>query len=114
MLRASKGRIVNITSVGGLVATPFMAPYCASKFALEAVSDCLRSELKPWGVDVIAIEPGSVATEIWGRGIANAESARERMPTEAEQLYGEALDTMIRVSAEDRQRVASRPRRPPA
>ncbi len=100
MLRASGGRIVNITSVGGLVATPFMAPYSASKFALEAVSDCLRSELRPWGVEVIAIEPGSVATDIWDRGIANATAARERMPGEAEQLYGPALDKMIRASTE--------------
>ncbi len=100
MLRENGGRIVNITSVGGLVATPFMAPYCASKFALEAVSDSLRGELKPWGVEVIAVEPGSVATEIWGRGIANAKAARERMPAEAESLYGEALEAMIRVSGE--------------
>ncbi len=100
MLRAGRGRIANITSVGGLVATPFMAPYSASKFALEAVSDCLRNELRPWGIEVIAIEPGSVATDIWDRGIANANAARDRMPDEAEQLYGPALDKMIRVSTE--------------
>ena len=98
MLRSNRGRIVNITSIGGLVATPFMAPYCASKFALEAVCDCLRTELKPWGIEVIAVEPGSVATDIWDRGVANAEDAREKMPEEGERLYGEAFETMARVS----------------
>jgi len=104
MLRANQGRIVNITSIGGLVATPFMAPYCASKFALEAVCDCLRTELKPWGIEVIAVEPGSIATDIWDRGVANAEQAREQMPPEGERLYGEAFDTMARVSAETGER----------
>jgi NAD(P)-dependent dehydrogenase (short-subunit alcohol dehydrogenase family) len=104
MLRANKGRIVNITSIGGLVSTPFFGPYCASKFGLEAVSDCLRSELKPWGIEVIAIEPGSIATDIWDRGVANAEDARARMPEEVERLYGEALDTMARVGTETGER----------
>ncbi len=64
-LRKTRGRIVNITSVGGLLATPFFGPYSASKFAFEAMSDCLRVELRPWGIETIAIEPGSIATEIW-------------------------------------------------
>ena len=71
-LRVAKGRIVNITSIGGIVATPFFGPYNASKFALEAISDCLRVELRPWGIETIAIEPGSVATEIWESGQDNA------------------------------------------
>ena len=104
LLRPNTGRIANVTSIGGLVATPFMGPYCASKFALEAVSDCLRTELKPWDIKVIAIEPGSAATEIWERGVATAEDARERMPEEAERLYGEALDTMRTVTTETGER----------
>ena len=104
MLRSNKGRIANVTSIGGLVATPFMGPYCASKFALEAVSDCLRSELKPWGIEVIAIEPGSVATDIWDRGIENAQAARDKLPEDGERLYGRAFETMQRVSAETGER----------
>lgn len=59
------GKIINITSVGGKIATPFGAWYHASKFALEGLSDSLRNEVKPFGVDVIIIEPGGIKSE-WG------------------------------------------------
>ena len=99
-LRQTKGRIVNVTSIGGLVTTPFYGPYCASKYALEAVSDCLRTELRPWGIRTIIIEPGSIATEIWSSGQNAAAEMRAELPPEAEQLYGEALDAVTRISAE--------------
>jgi NAD(P)-dependent dehydrogenase (short-subunit alcohol dehydrogenase family) len=99
-LRQSKGRIVNVTSIGGLVTTPFYGPYCASKYALEAASDALRTELRPWGIRTIIIEPGSVATEIWSSGQTIADKARGEMPPDVEQLYGEALDAVTRISAE--------------
>ena len=59
------GRIVNISSVSGLVAFPFLGPYAASKFALEALSDSLRLELGVHGIRVIVVEPGGIATPIW-------------------------------------------------
>jgi short-subunit dehydrogenase len=62
------GKIVNVTSMGGKIYTPLGAWYHATKFALEAISDCLRMEVKPFGIDVIVIEPGGIKTE-WG-GIA--------------------------------------------
>ncbi|MCC2101518.1 MAG: SDR family NAD(P)-dependent oxidoreductase [Hyphomicrobiales bacterium] len=65
------GRIINMSSVAGRIAAPFLGAYAASKHALEAVSDSLRRELMLYGVDVIVIEPGSVATPIWDK----AESA---------------------------------------
>ncbi|KRA61627.1 oxidoreductase [Caulobacter sp. Root655] len=61
------GRIVNIGSVGGRNANPFMAPYCTSKFGLEGLSESLRRELLPFGVDVVVIAPGAVATPIWDK-----------------------------------------------
>jgi NAD(P)-dependent dehydrogenase (short-subunit alcohol dehydrogenase family) len=64
-LRAAKGRIVNVTSIGGLVAGAMLGPYHASKFALEALTDTMRVELAPWGLHVSAIEPGQIATPIW-------------------------------------------------
>ena len=100
MLRETRGRIVNVTSVGGLVATPFLGPYAGSKYALEAFSDCLRTELRPWGIRTIAIEPGSIATEIWTSGKAIADDARDSMPPEAEKLYGKAMDATVRMSNE--------------
>lgn len=70
LLKEGRGRIVNISSVSGRVAPPFMAPYAASKFALEAISDCMRRELYPFGIDVIVIQPGIVHTPIWKKGAA--------------------------------------------
>jgi NAD(P)-dependent dehydrogenase (short-subunit alcohol dehydrogenase family) len=66
-LKGPPGRIVNISSVGGKSATPFLAPYNASKFALEGLSESLRRELLLFGIDVIIIAPGAVATAIWGK-----------------------------------------------
>lgn len=57
------GKIVNVTSMGGKIPTPLGAWYHATKYALEAISDCLRMELKPFGIDVIVIEPGGIRTE---------------------------------------------------
>jgi NAD(P)-dependent dehydrogenase (short-subunit alcohol dehydrogenase family) len=64
-LKGEAGRIVNISSVGGKNAVPFLAPYAASKFALEGLSESLRRELLPFGIDVVVIAPGAVATPIW-------------------------------------------------
>jgi len=61
------GRIVNISSVGGKTANPFMAPYNVTKFGLEGMSEALRRELLPFGVDVIVVAPGAVATPIWDK-----------------------------------------------
>ena len=62
-----KGKIINISSVSGLRANPFVGPYSASKFALEAFSDSLRRELLIYGIDVILIEPGPIKTAIWDK-----------------------------------------------
>jgi NAD(P)-dependent dehydrogenase (short-subunit alcohol dehydrogenase family) len=99
-LRAARGRIINVTSIGGIVTTPFFAPYCASKFGLEAVTDSLRVELRPWGIETIAIEPGSIATEIWAGGLKLFEEMTQRMPTQATELYERALKATAKASAD--------------
>ena len=93
-LRRRRGRIVNMTSIGGRLATPFFGPYNASKFALEAVTDALRLEMRPFGVEVVAIEPGAVATPIWAKGRETADQAVSQMPPEALELYGEGIETL--------------------
>lgn len=93
-LRRARGRIVNVTSIGGRLATPFLGPYNASKFALEAVTDALRVELRQFGIEVSAIEPGSVATPIWDKGRASADEATASMPAEALELYGNGIEAM--------------------
>lgn len=67
-LRESRGRIVFISSVNGRVSIPLSAAYNASKFALEALADSLRVELRPWGIRVVLVEPGCIDTDPW-RGI---------------------------------------------
>ncbi|HTO41112.1 MAG TPA: SDR family oxidoreductase [Rhizomicrobium sp.] len=65
--KGDPGRIVMISSIGGKNAFPFMGPYSASKFALEGLSESLRRELMLFGIDVILIRPGAVATPIWDK-----------------------------------------------
>jgi hypothetical protein len=66
-LQGPPGRIVNISSVGGRIGAPFLAPYSASKHALEGFSESLRRELMPYGIDVLMVAPGHVATPIWDK-----------------------------------------------
>ncbi len=66
-LNGAPGRIVNISSVGGIRAMPFIGPYAASKFALEGFSEALRRELMLFGIDVVVIGPGPVKTAIWDK-----------------------------------------------
>jgi len=68
--RGALGRIVMISSVGGKNAMPFLGPYCASKFGLEGLSESLRRELMIFGVDVIVVAPGTIATPIWSKADA--------------------------------------------
>ncbi len=94
LLRQGKGRIVNMGSVGGRMATPFIGAYCASKFALEGATDSLRQELRPWGISVSIVEPGSIATPIWEKGVAAAEKLNEKLPQRAHDLYDTAVAAM--------------------
>lgn len=97
LLRKARGRIVNIGSIAGRVTTPLMSPYCASKHAVEAVTDALRLELRPWGIEVSVIEPGVVATPIWEKGTAEMQERLATMPPEAIQLYDPLIRAMTSV-----------------
>jgi len=79
-LKGPPGRIVNISSVGGKSGAPFLGPYVASKFAIEGLSESLRRELQLFGVDVIVIGPGAVATAIWSKAEQVDTSAYEASP----------------------------------
>jgi NAD(P)-dependent dehydrogenase (short-subunit alcohol dehydrogenase family) len=100
LLRRGKGRVVNIGSIGGRVALPFVGPYAASKFALEAFTDSLRRELRAAGVEVSIVRPGGIATPIWDRGLDAADRIRAQLPAEAESLYGHALDATKSAAAD--------------
>lgn len=88
LLRRARGRIVNMSSISGRIALPFLGPYSASKFALEAITDSLRVELLPWGIKVSLIEPGAVKTPIWQKSRVAAEQTARNFPAEAFELYG--------------------------
>jgi len=68
--REHPGRIVNMSSVGGRSAMPFIGPYASTKFALEGLSEALRRELMIYGIDVIVVAPGAIATPIWDKAAA--------------------------------------------
>jgi NAD(P)-dependent dehydrogenase (short-subunit alcohol dehydrogenase family) len=91
LLRRDRGRVVNISSIGGRLALPLVGPYAASKFALEAVSDSLRREVRSQGIEVVVVEPGAIKTPIWGKGNAAADAMLADAPAEAEQLYGDMI-----------------------
>lgn len=67
--RFQPGKIINISSVSGLFNSPFMGAYCISKHALESMSEVYRRELMPFGIQVSAIEPGTIKTEIWRKNL---------------------------------------------
>ena len=93
-LRRARGRIVNVSSIGGRVGLPLVGAYNASKFGLEGLSDSLRRELRPQGVDVILIEPGGVKTPIWTKSEQLADEMLEDVPPEAERLYGGLIEAV--------------------
>jgi NAD(P)-dependent dehydrogenase (short-subunit alcohol dehydrogenase family) len=97
LLRQAPGRIVFISSIGGLIAFPMNGPYHVAKFGIEAAGDVFRQELRPWGISVSIVEPGSIATPIWERSDREIDALVERAP-ETEQLYGKQVAAMRKVS----------------
>jgi NAD(P)-dependent dehydrogenase (short-subunit alcohol dehydrogenase family) len=95
-IRRAGGRVVFLASIGGRVAFPFGGPYHASKFATEAVGDVFRQELRPWGIEVAIIEPGSIDTPIWERGQRKGEEIEARSP-KTSLLYGAAMEKFRKV-----------------
>jgi len=84
MRKKRQGRIINVSSVGGMMAMPTMASYSASKFALEGVSEALWYELKPWGIKISLIQPGFIRSDAFQRVLmpeaAKNAQANEKMP----------------------------------
>ena len=87
LLRASGGRIVNVSSGIGSIALPYLGLYSASQFAKEGLSDALRRELRPLGVSVSVIQPGAVYTPIWGKIRKSADEILAASPAEVVEAY---------------------------
>ncbi|MFA5023753.1 MAG: SDR family oxidoreductase [Patescibacteria group bacterium] len=97
LLRASQGRIVNISSISGLFTNAFLIPYCATKYAVESLSDGLRRELKNQKIKVVMIEPGSVKTPIWKKSTAWSEDLLKKARSEVLNSYQPALNNFLKL-----------------
>lgn len=95
LLRQTRGRIVMMSSVAGFSSTPLLGLYAASKHALEAITDALRLELHPWGIHVSSVQPGTIATPIWGKALNLAEEILPGYPPQALELYGPLVEAML-------------------
>jgi NAD(P)-dependent dehydrogenase (short-subunit alcohol dehydrogenase family) len=99
-------RIVNMSSIAGKISQPILAPYASSKFALEALSDALRLELRPQGIQVCLVNPGAIDTPIWKKGSDAEEAIAPDHPSR--QLYGAMIDN-VATRARDTGRTAASP-----
>jgi len=86
-IRAAQGRIVFVSSVSGRISTPMTGIYSASKFALEAMADALRLELRPWHIPVVLVEPAQTDTDLWRAAMDILESEVARLSPEHRALY---------------------------
>lgn len=93
MRKNKSGRIVNISSMGGKIYTPYGAWYHATKHALEGWSDCLRLEVRPFGIDVVVVEPGGIKTP-WG--LIAAENLKK---TSGHGAYAEGANKALEIMA---------------
>ncbi|MBV9304802.1 MAG: SDR family NAD(P)-dependent oxidoreductase [Acidobacteriaceae bacterium] len=89
-------RLLFISSIGGRVSQPILAPYTTSKFATSALGDSLRLELRRQGIGVTVIEPGAISTEIWGKGDVASEQFHPQHP--ARVLYGPEIDGLVKAA----------------
>jgi NAD(P)-dependent dehydrogenase (short-subunit alcohol dehydrogenase family) len=98
LLRASGGRIVNVSSGIGNVAPPYLGAYAAAQFAKEGLSDSLRRELRPLGVSVSVIQPGAVFTPIWGKMRRSADEILAAAPAEVVATYRARFSAFLNIN----------------
>jgi len=96
-LRASRGRVVFISSLNGRDSFPLMGACSASKFALEAAADALRIELTPWGIAVVLVEPAQTDTDMWRTADTVVAETEAAMPADNRELYQRHVAGMKRV-----------------
>jgi len=106
LLRRGRGRIVNIGSIAGRCALPGSGAYDSSKFAVKAITDVLRMELRSWGISVSVIEAGAVATPIWEKSLREADDLSRRVAPERYALYRGLMAT-VREEATESARTAT-------
>jgi NAD(P)-dependent dehydrogenase (short-subunit alcohol dehydrogenase family) len=98
---SSRGRLVFVGSISGRLSVPFIAPYSASKFALRAIADAMRVELRPAGIAVSLIEPASVKTPIWQKGRDSRDTLLGLLPPKALEYYGPQIEAVFAATAHE-------------
>ena len=106
-LRRARGRIVNMGSIAGRIALPFLGPYCMSKSALRAMTHALRLEVDAWGIDVALVEPGAIATPIWKKSNAAADVMQATLQNDTLAHYSRHLEGIRRVIAKAEEQAIS-------
>jgi NAD(P)-dependent dehydrogenase (short-subunit alcohol dehydrogenase family) len=106
-LRVARGRVIFVSSISGRVSAPFMGAYSASKYALEALADALRLELRPWGVAVSLIEPGAIDTDVWRNAQDQAQETENAMSSEHRRLYQRHIDGMRKLITQTQRRTTN-------
>jgi NAD(P)-dependent dehydrogenase (short-subunit alcohol dehydrogenase family) len=100
LIRKATGRIVFVGSVGGRAPSiPLIGPYIASKYALEALAESLRTELMKWGIKVSVVEPGAIKTAIWGKGETQFDGSIAEMSSEARERYEKMMKRGLRIAS---------------
>jgi NAD(P)-dependent dehydrogenase (short-subunit alcohol dehydrogenase family) len=100
LLRKARGRILTTGSIAGFFAAPALGPYSMSKHAIEAFSDALRRELRPWGIDVSLLEPGGIATDIWGKGASEFDEILKAPPPGLVERYSGLVEALRKAAAD--------------
>jgi len=95
LLRKSKGKVINIGSISGRITSPLMTSYSSSKFAVRAISDGLRRELKLQNIAVVLIEPGPTATDIWQTSTDNSMKLVNSVSSELKDLYSDQISSLL-------------------
>ena len=91
-IRASRGRIVFVSSLGGFISSPLVGAYSASKFALEGMADALRIELRPWRIPVVLVEPAQTDTDMWHGAMDQLDATVAMMSPDHRRLYAKHIE----------------------
>ncbi len=109
LIRAARGRIINVSSVGGKITTPFGGPLCASKYALESINDALRIELRPWGIHVVIVAPGSIRTPAVDKLVQDSEAMLKTFPPVGAKRYAAAYRAFVRTFVKQHEEAGAPP-----
>jgi NAD(P)-dependent dehydrogenase (short-subunit alcohol dehydrogenase family) len=100
LIRAARGRIITVGSVGGKITIPFGGPLCSSKYAIESINDALRMELRPWGIHVVLVAPGSIHTPAVEKLVVDSEAMVNTFSPEGSARYAAAYRAFVQAFLE--------------